>query len=106
MDAIDLLNDHLKRREALAAGQQSRLARHLDVSPGLIWQWLNRKRPIAPERVIEVASFTEFMITPHQLRPDIYPNPLDGLPPDFDVTREDFVRSLPNPDEVGEGRAA
>jgi DNA-binding transcriptional regulator YdaS (Cro superfamily) len=48
MDAIDRLAQFLDQREITEPGQQARLARHLAVSSGLVWQWLNRKRPIAP----------------------------------------------------------
>lgn len=31
-------------------------------------------------------------MTPHQLRPDIYPNPTDALPPGFDIDRREHNR--------------
>jgi DNA-binding transcriptional regulator YdaS (Cro superfamily) len=34
------------------------------------------------DRVLSVSRATAWQVTPHQLRPDIYPNPTDGLPPD------------------------
>ena len=33
------------------------------------------------ERVLAVAEATGWAVTPHELRPDIYPNPSDALPP-------------------------
>lgn len=34
----------------------------------------------SPEKALRVAEVTNFEVTPHELRPDIYPNPTDGLP--------------------------
>jgi hypothetical protein len=54
------------------------LSRQLGLSRGAISQW-----DIVPtERVIALCRLIEWKLTPHQLRPDIYPNPTDGLPPD------------------------
>lgn len=33
-----------------------------------------------PDRVISVCELINWEVTPHQLRPDIYPNQLDGMP--------------------------
>lgn len=35
---------------------------------------------LSPEKVLRIAEATNFEVTPHELRPDIYPNPTDGLP--------------------------
>lgn len=37
---------------------------------------------VPPERVIRVAEGTKYEVTPHDLRPDVYPNPTDGMPPE------------------------
>lgn len=43
--------------------------------------WVNRFNfKVGAEFVITVASATDWQITPHQLRPDLYPHPNDGLP--------------------------
>lgn len=52
---------------------QAEFARRLDVSPGLIWQWLNDHRPIAAEQVLPIEKATDGMVSRHELRPDIYP---------------------------------
>lgn len=41
-----------------AIGGQAETARLLDVSPGLVWQWLNGRRPLPPDHcpAIERAS--------------------------------------------------
>ena len=48
-----------------------------------VWGWLNSVKFEVPpaEVVIAIADFLEYQITPHQLRPDLYPNAADALPP-------------------------
>ena len=75
MDAIDLLAQHLAAREAEEPGQQSRLARHLDVSPGLVWQWLNRKRPIAPAHARGVEEYTAGAVTRYVIAEEVFGPP-------------------------------
>lgn len=41
-----------------------------------------RRRGLPADRVLTVSRATGWRVTPHDLRPDIYPNPTDGLPPD------------------------
>lgn len=50
------------------------------VSPQGVGKWAEKGIP--PERVIALARATGFRITPHQMRPDIYPLPTDGIPDD------------------------
>lgn len=59
-------------------GGQSALAKLLDppVKAQAVQQW----KRVPPERVIDVARATGFKVTPHELRPDLYPYPQDGLP--------------------------
>ena len=73
------------------ADGQAPLARAVKIQrPGLkitqaqIWKWLNRAvGPVPPaEFVIPICEAIEWEMTPHELRPDIYPNPSDGLPVD------------------------
>ncbi|PHM22982.1 transcriptional regulator [Xenorhabdus ehlersii] len=60
------------------AGSATNLARRLGVSNMTVSQWKNRYRGIVPaERVIPIYKLTG--VTPHELRPDIYPNLKDGL---------------------------
>ncbi|WPU24486.1 YdaS family helix-turn-helix protein [Cedecea neteri] len=41
--------------------------------------WIAKNR-VPSERVIQLCQWGNWMVTPHQLRPDIYPNIQDGLP--------------------------
>lgn len=52
------------------------LARRLRVTPQAVSKW-----PQVPvERVLEVSEACNWRPTPHEIRPDIYPHPDDGLP--------------------------
>lgn len=35
---------------------------------------------VPSERVLQLCELGKWSVTPHELRPDIYPNPSDGLP--------------------------
>lgn len=59
---------------------QSDFARSLGVTQGAVSQWLIRGVP--PERVLSLCQESGWQMTPHELRPDIYPNPTDALPND------------------------
>lgn len=47
-----------------------------------ISMWLQREN-LPDGRVIDVAKATDYQVTPHELRPDLYPHPDDGLPPEL-----------------------
>jgi DNA-binding transcriptional regulator YdaS (Cro superfamily) len=66
------------------AGGLSSLAALLGTTVQVVSNW--RSRGVVPvERVIDVARCTGFQVTPHDLRPDIYPNATDGVPPQVGV---------------------
>lgn len=65
-----------------AAGGKGKLAAALGVTSPSVHQWYSGERPLPADRVLSVSRATAWQVTPHQLRPDIYPNPADGLPPD------------------------
>lgn len=54
------------------------------ITQAQIWKWLNCAKGIVPpsEFVIPICEAIDWQMTPHELRPDIYPNPSDGLPAD------------------------
>lgn len=46
-----------------------------------VWGWLNKtKLGVPAEQVLNLCKSVDWKVTPHQLRPDIYPHPDDGLP--------------------------
>lgn len=80
--------ESLQRAVDLAGGQAP-LARGIQKRlPGSkigqvhVWGWLNSVKMEVPpaEVVIAIAETVGWRITPHELRSDIYPSPLDGLP--------------------------
>lgn len=61
-----------------AAGSARALAFKLGVSPMTISYWQHRSSGIVPaERVISIFEATG--VTPHELRPDLYPSASDGI---------------------------
>ena len=59
---------------ATAAGPKSVERQHIS-------NWLNRgDGSCSGDYVLQVAKAVEYAVTPHQLRPDLYPNPTDGMP--------------------------
>lgn len=61
------------------AGTAARLACLLSVSAMTISHWRNRYKGLVPaDRVLQIYAVTG--VTPHELRPDLYPNSTDGLP--------------------------
>ncbi|MGX7886459.1 YdaS family helix-turn-helix protein [Enterobacter hormaechei] len=62
-----------------SAGTATNLATMLGIKPMSISRWKNRYQGVVPaDRVLQIYAVTG--ITPHELRPDLYPNPTDGLP--------------------------
>ncbi|HCH0659874.1 TPA: helix-turn-helix domain-containing protein [Enterobacter asburiae] len=62
-----------------SAGTATKLATMLGIKPMSVSRWKNRYRGVVPaDRVLPI--FTATGVTPHELRPDLYPNPTDGLP--------------------------
>ena len=64
-------------KEAISLVGLSNLARGLGVSHQAVRKFEASRVPA--ERVIEVAMLTGWQVTPHQLRPDLYPLPGDAL---------------------------
>lgn len=81
----------LSRAVELAGGQVQLATLIREIMPdsrvmqGHVWKWLNslKGETPPPEYVIAIAAATRWRLTPHDLRPDIYPNPTDGLPVDL-----------------------
>lgn len=65
---------------AAALGTYAAIAAIFDppISPQAVAKWNDKGIP--PERVIALSRATGFRVTPHRMRPDIYPSPSDGIP--------------------------
>lgn len=71
------------------AGSQVNLARGIreripdsKIGQVHVWGWLNQVKIEVPpaDVVIPIAAFLDYRLTPHDLRPDLYPNPTDAVP--------------------------
>lgn len=61
------------------AGSAMKLAEMLGISAMAISHWKRRYEGLIPSsHVLPIYQATG--VTPHELRPDLYPNPTDGLP--------------------------
>src|SRR5688572_20640726 len=95
------------------AGGQAGLAKRLDeigqrlpeplrCKPQNVWAWLNRDHRVPGEWARHIAEAVDFRVLPAQLRPDLYPNATDGVPPDvargFEVVLGELIEIL-RPDE-------
>lgn len=70
----------MKLAEFLATTTQAAVAREMGVTPGMVSHWVTDRRGIAAEWVLKLCALSDWRMTPHEVRPDIYPNPSDGLP--------------------------
>ncbi|WP_419776106.1 transcriptional regulator [Mixta mediterraneensis] len=68
-----------------SAGSLRVFAAQLEISEQSVCRWKNKYKGNVPSgRVLKVYEISG--VTPHELRPDLYPNPTDGLPPDHQST--------------------
>jgi len=66
-------------------GSPAALAQRCGVKSSMaVTQW--RKRGVPVERVLELSRLTDYRVTPHDLDPEHYPYPDDGLPVKYRVT--------------------
>ena len=75
----------MNKREAVKkaielAGGQTALARLVGTRQSSVFNWLNRGQEMPADQVLTVAWALDFEITPHEMRPDLYPYPDDALP--------------------------
>ncbi|WP_024556621.1 transcriptional regulator [Franconibacter pulveris 1160] len=66
------------QKKMLAICSQAELGRRLGRRAQTVNGWFKHKVP--GELVLKVSKAIGFKVTPHELRPDLYPNPTDGLP--------------------------
>lgn len=61
-------------------GNRAAMAKVCNVTRQAVKQWSDEGVPLKPEHVIPICVSLQWRVTPHQIRPDIYPNKADGLP--------------------------
>jgi DNA-binding transcriptional regulator YdaS (Cro superfamily) len=78
--------DSLKKIITINGGQNNLVSALKSIRPsskvqqGHVNNWLRRDLKVPAEWVIACCETVLFEVTPHELRPDIYPHPNDGLP--------------------------
>lgn len=79
--------EYLQKIISIFGGKKSALASKLvaygpknKLTGSHINNWIARDKKIPSEWIIPLARAVDFNVTPHELRPDIYPHPEDGLP--------------------------
>ena len=77
------MSRHTLRKAVELAGGQTALATKLGTRQSTVNSWLRRGRGIPADQVLDVAEAIDYQLTPHELRPDVYPYADDGLPPIF-----------------------
>lgn len=78
-----IMNIPLLKLLDLANGQTS-LSVKTGIPQATISAWVNRfSYRVGSESVLRVCEAVNWQVTPHQLRPDLYPHPDDGLPLEF-----------------------
>lgn len=92
------MNDSLKQR-ASSRLSQAQIGRLMGVPQQLISRWLSTSR-FPAGRVLGFCEVMDWSITPHEVRPDLYPNPTDGIP--IQRPRKNKRRSTPTTSPTGE----
>jgi DNA-binding transcriptional regulator YdaS (Cro superfamily) len=59
------------------AGGPVQMATDLGLHKTAVYKWSDQ---CPADRVLGVSELTGWQVTPHQLRPDLYPNKMDGIP--------------------------
>lgn len=65
--------------EFIKLSTQVQIAEMVGVSQAMVSKWVQGD-PVASEKVLKLAKVSEYKLTPHAIRPDLYPHPNDGLP--------------------------
>ncbi|BDH45725.1 hypothetical protein TUM12370_17690 [Salmonella enterica subsp. enterica serovar Choleraesuis] len=58
---------------------QAAIGEHFGISSQAVGKWL-RSGTIPPRRILPLCGALNWLVTPHEIDPEAYPNPTDGLP--------------------------
>ncbi|EMM3426402.1 transcriptional regulator [Klebsiella aerogenes] len=72
------MNENVRMKLSAIVSQKA-IAQGLGVTPQAVNQWF-AKSAIPPRFVLKLCEFVGWGVTPHELRPDLYPSKLDGMP--------------------------
>ncbi|MCX0499703.1 YdaS family helix-turn-helix protein [Erwinia billingiae] len=71
---------NITEKAVFAVGSLSAVSRHFEFkSVQSVANWIINDQ-VPAERVIQLCSLGDWVVSPHELRPDIYPNANDGKP--------------------------
>lgn len=74
---------NITEKAVLTVGSISAVSREFEFkSVQSVANWIINNQ-VPADRVIQLCSLGKWKVTPHELRPDIYPNSSDGLPVTF-----------------------
>lgn len=73
------MNKQIISKAASYVGGIVSMSLKLGKSRGAVSQW----DTVPDAEVLNVSSLTGWRVTPHTIRPDLYPNPTDALPADI-----------------------
>lgn len=72
------MTEHIRMRFREITSQRA-IAAGLGISPQAVNQWFSKS--VIPARyVLQLCELVQWKVTPHELRPDLYPSADDGLP--------------------------
>ncbi|CNH56653.1 transcriptional regulator [Yersinia intermedia] len=66
------------KQKIINIANQSEIARRVEEKPQTVNLWF--KNGVPPKKVFKLCACLGWKVTPHEIAPDIYPNPSDGLP--------------------------
>lgn len=72
------MKEQIQKKIIAVCGSQSELARRVGKNSQTVSAWF--RNGVASNEVINASRALDWQVTPHELRPDLYPNPTDGLP--------------------------
>lgn len=82
-------------------GSQAAMAAVVGQRQQSVGYWL--KNGLPAEHVLTISADVKFEVTPHQLRPDLYPHPEDGLPDELrgKILPLETTEAIPQPNLQG-----
>ncbi|WP_218073141.1 transcriptional regulator [Escherichia coli] len=73
------MHECLKNKIHQRGLSQAGIARLIGLPQQVVSRWANGHQ-VPASRVLQLCEIMAWEVTPHELRPDIYPNSTDGLP--------------------------
>lgn len=71
-ESIEAISHRAITKAIDVCGGQRALSIAIKAAPALVWQWANKKRPVAAKRCIAIEEATRGAVTRHDLRQDVF----------------------------------